>query len=182
MTSSTRWPTRPPGSCVSCDPDTAVLVGLSNLSVALVNLAAGSPFPTVGPSPGASERPTATPRTGSVAPGPPFPDPVPGRYVYDQADVFRADTIAKVQAQIQGIRDRTGAEIVVYSQVVGSSVTESEADAHAQALMDQWGVGRRGFDDGLVILYDLNTSRSSRPGPALCGHIATHVMEPVQDI
>ena len=32
------------------------------------------------------------------------------------------------------------------------------AEAHAQALMDQWGVGRRGFDDGLVILYDLDPS------------------------
>jgi hypothetical protein len=49
--------------------------------------------------------------------------------------------------------------MVVYSQVVGPSVTESQAEAHAQALMDQWGVGRRGFDDGLVILFDLDTSR-----------------------
>jgi uncharacterized membrane protein YgcG len=98
--------------------------------------------------------------TGIVtAAGPPFPDPTPGTYVYDQARVFRADTIARVQAQIQTIRDRTGAEIVVYSQIVGRSVTESEAEAHAQALMDQWGVGRRGFDDGLVILFDLDTTR-----------------------
>ena len=85
--------------------------------------------------------------------------------------VFRPDTIEKVQAQIQAIRERTGAEIVVYSQVVGPCVDEATAEADAQALMDQWGVGRRGFDDGLVILYDLDTSAastarsSSMPGP-----------------
>ncbi len=149
------------GFLVSCDPDTAVLVGLSKLAVTLVTLSAGSPFPSVAPTagPGGSQRPTATARPGTVPAGPPFPDPVAGRYVYDQANVFRPGTIAKVQAQIQAIRDRTGAEIVVYSQVVGSSVTQDQAEQHARALMDQWGVGRKGFDDGLVILYDLDPSR-----------------------
>ena len=162
-----------------CDPDTTVLVGLSNMAVTLANLSAGSPFPAgaspgsgagqvpgAGGSPGAgsgapaSPRPVSTPRPGaSVPPGPPFPDPVPGQYVYDQAGVFRADTIAKVQAQIQEIRERTGAEIVVYTQVVGPVVTEAMAERHARALMDQWGVGRRGFDDGLVILFDLDSTR-----------------------
>jgi uncharacterized membrane protein YgcG len=150
------------GFLASCDPDTAVLVGLSNLNATLITLSiGGGSFPAGSgpPAPSSSGRPAPTPRGSAVPAGPPFPDPVNGRYVYDQAGVFRADTIAKVQAQIQAIRDRTGAEIVVYSQVVGPSVTEDEAERHAQALMDQWGVGRRGFDDGLVILYDLDTSR-----------------------
>ena len=97
--------------------------------------------------------------SGAVAAGPPFPDPVAGQYVYDQAGVFRPDTVAKVQDQIQAIRDRTGAEIVVYTQVAGASVTETRAENDAQALMDQWGVGRRGFDDGLVILFDLDLTK-----------------------
>jgi uncharacterized membrane protein YgcG len=143
-----------------CDPDTAVLVGLSNLNATLITLSIGTAsFPAVSIGPLPSSRPFPTPSRQSVPAGPPFPDPVPGRYVYDQAGAFRADTITKVQAQIQAIRDRTGAEIVVYSQVVGPVVTEAEAENHAQSLMDQWGVGRRGFDDGLVILYDLDTSR-----------------------
>jgi uncharacterized membrane protein YgcG len=150
----------------SCDPDTATLVGLGNLTATLATASGGavtsagaSPGAAAGASAGASTRPGATPRIGATPAGPPFPDAVPGRYVYDQAGVFRADTVAKVQNQIQAIRDRTGAEIVVYSQVAGSSVTESEAEDHARALMDQWGVGRRGFDDGLVILFDMDTSR-----------------------
>lgn len=97
--------------------------------------------------------------SGAVAAGPPFPDPVAGQYVYDQAGVFRPDTVAKVQDRIQVIRDRTGAEIVVYTQVAGASVTETQAENDARALMDQWGVGRRGFDDGLVILFDLDRTK-----------------------
>ncbi len=90
--------------------------------------------------------------------GPPFPDPVIDRAVYDQAGVFRADTIARAEATIDAIEARTGAEVVVYSQVVDYGITTEEADSHAQALMDQWGIGRKGFDDGLVILFDLDPS------------------------
>ena len=93
-----------------------------------------------------------------AAPGPPFPDPEAGRYVYDHAGVFSPATRDRVQAQIQAIRDRTGAEIAVYSQVVPYGITTEEAEEHARALMDQWGVGRRGFDDGLVILFDMDPS------------------------
>ena len=56
--------------------------------------------------------------------------------------------------------------------------TPPTAEHNAQPLMDQWGVGRKGFDDGLVILFDLNahdpaTARSSctpapGTGPSSC--------------
>jgi uncharacterized membrane protein YgcG len=153
----------------ACDPDTAALVGLSNLTVAMINAVNGGPatdpgasgaVPSVAPRP--TTRPTAsgpTNSTSGVPAGPPFPDPIAGQYVYDQARVWKPETIAQVQATIQAIRDRTGAEIAVYSQVKGPDVTEDEAMSDAQALMDQWGVGRRGFDDGLVILFDLDPSR-----------------------
>jgi uncharacterized membrane protein YgcG len=90
------------------------------------------------------------------AAGPPFPEPETDRTVYDYADVFAADTEAQVTATIASIEGRTGAEIVVLSQVKPSVDTPEEAEADAIALMDQWGVGRRGFDDGLVILFDLD--------------------------
>lgn len=92
------------------------------------------------------------------AAGPPFPPPVDGQAVYDEAGVFAAETIASAERTIDSIEARTGAEVVVYSQVVDYGVTIDEADSHAQALMDQWGVGRKGFDDGLVILFDLDPS------------------------
>ncbi|HKF86146.1 MAG TPA: TPM domain-containing protein [Candidatus Limnocylindrales bacterium] len=97
------------------------------------------------------------PAIGDVAAaGPPFPDPVTGQAVYDEAGVLRDATIQQLEQTIDGIEDRTGAEVVVYTQLVPSGVTTGEAEAHAIALMDQWGVGREGIDDGLVILFDLH--------------------------
>ena len=56
---------------------------------------------------------------------------------------------------IDAIERRTGAEIAVYTQLVPCCETTDEAERNARALMDQWGVGRAGFDDGLVLLFDL---------------------------
>ena len=39
--------------------------------------------------------------------------------------------------------------------------------ARARALIDQWGIGRAGFNDGLVIFFDLDPTTRARPGPAV---------------
>jgi uncharacterized membrane protein YgcG len=91
----------------------------------------------------------------ALAAGPPFPDPVTDQAVYDTAGVLDPATIARVEAQIDQVEAETGAEVVVYTQLVDSGVGYVQAEEHAIALMDQWGVGRAGVDDGLVILFDL---------------------------
>jgi uncharacterized membrane protein YgcG len=91
-----------------------------------------------------------------VAAGPPFPDPVTDQAVYDEAEVFRDATIQQLEQTIDGIESRTGAEVVVYTQLVPTGVTTEEAEAHAAALIDQWGIGQAGIDNGFVILFDLH--------------------------
>ncbi len=91
--------------------------------------------------------------------GPPFPDAILDQAVYDYAEVFSAETEAFVEATIDMIETRTGAEVAVYTQVLDHYPSTSETEGHALALMNQWGVGRRGLDDGLVILFDLDDSR-----------------------
>jgi uncharacterized membrane protein YgcG len=91
--------------------------------------------------------------------GLPYPQPVNGQKVYDYAGIFSSDAIASAQATIQGIEDRTGAEVAVYTQVKPESDDLDKANADALALMNQWGVGRAGFDDGLVILFDMQDNR-----------------------
>lgn len=91
--------------------------------------------------------------------GPPYPSPVPGQVVYDRARVFRPSTIETATSAINRIRSRTGAEVVVYTQLKPQSNTPEAAETDAIALIDQWGIGRRGFDDGMVILFDLDASR-----------------------
>lgn len=97
--------------------------------------------------------------TAAVDPGPPFPPPEVGRAVYDTAGVFDQATIDAVETTIDEIEARTGAEVAVYTQVWPSGTTEDQTRDNALKLMDQWGVGRKGFDDGLVILFDLDRSR-----------------------
>ncbi len=93
-----------------------------------------------------------------IAAGPPFPNPVVNQAVYDEANVLTKATISQAESIIDGIENRTGAEVVVYTQLTSDSISTSEAEQDAIALMDQWGVGRRGIDDGLVILFDLHRS------------------------
>ena len=94
----------------------------------------------------------------ALAAGPPYPGPVTGQRVYDTAGVLSESTRAEAQRISAEIEARTGAQVVVYTQVKPESDTPDLAEQDARALMDQWGVGRKGFDDGLVILYDLDES------------------------
>jgi uncharacterized membrane protein YgcG len=89
--------------------------------------------------------------------GPPFPEPVEGQRVYDPADAIRPQTESWLEDRIAEIEARTGAQIAIYLQR-NPGVSPDRNEANARALMDQWGVGRAGFDDGLVILFDLEPS------------------------
>jgi uncharacterized membrane protein YgcG len=92
-------------------------------------------------------------------PGPPFPPPTTGQAVYDFAGVLSAATIAHAEATIDAIEARTAAEVVVYTQDSGEyDLTTDGTREKAAALIDQWGVGRAGFDDGLAIFFDLDPS------------------------
>jgi uncharacterized membrane protein YgcG len=94
----------------------------------------------------------------ATAAGPPFPPPVDGQAVYDTAGILSDGAIADAEATIDAIEARTAAEIVVYTQLVDYGVTTDETESRARALIDQWGVGRRGFDDGLAIFFDIDPS------------------------
>ena len=72
--------------------------------------------------------------------------------------LLRPTRSPQAEAIIAGIEDRTGAQVAVYTQVKPESDDLDKANADALALMDQWGVGRKGFDDGLVILFDMQAN------------------------
>jgi hypothetical protein len=87
---------------------------------------------------------------GSPPPGPPYPPPVVDVVVYDYADLFTDETEASATATIVAIENRVKAEIVVYSQLKPGS-DEDSTEFDAARLIDQYGVGRQGFDDGRAI-------------------------------
>ncbi len=95
---------------------------------------------------------------GAVAAGPPFPDPVEGIRVYDTAEIWSVAAKEEAQRISDSIEERVGAQVVAYSQPVDYGTSFDEARAQAAALGHQWGVGRAGFDDGYVILFDIDPS------------------------
>ena len=94
---------------------------------------------------------------GSPQPGSPYPPPVADVVVYDYADLFTDETEASATATIVAIEDRVKAEIVVYTQLKPGS-DEGSTEFDAARLVDQYGVGRLGFDDGVAILFNMNRS------------------------
>ena len=90
----------------------------------------------------------------AMAAGPPFPDPVGDQAVYDTAGILSPETEAELESIIDGVENGVGAELVVYTQV-DPGISEDENLDNAKALIDQWGIGRSGFDDGLVLMVGM---------------------------
>ena len=110
------------------------------VSVALPSNAS-TPAPGVSPGPAPTPTPGVFPGTGSPpSAGPPYPDPVSGRVVYDFAEIFTAGTEEQATAMIVAIEERTGAEVVVYSQVKPESDTVA---GRARCHRADGSVGRR---------------------------------------
>ena len=82
-----------------------------------------------------------------------------GQSVYDFAGVWRRDTVTSVQQTAERLRAATGVEVAIVSIPTGeSSVDTTEARNTAGQVMDAWGVGRKGVNDGIVVLFDLDSS------------------------
>jgi uncharacterized membrane protein YgcG len=130
-----------------CDPDMILVSAAGGVYVAATSGQGTDPGGTP-PTAGAPDAPPV---------GPPWPEPEDGRRVYDFAGAFSEETVAATEAAIDRIEERTGAQVAVYTQVKpGADASSTEQDAIS--LMDAWGVGRKGFDDGLVILWNLDES------------------------
>lgn len=126
------------------DIDGAILVALGHVVQATFN-------PPMDPG--------TKPEPAEPTPGPPFPDPVTDRAVYDYAGILSPDAIVRAESVIDGIEARTGAEVVVYTQLTGYyDIDTSETESRARALIDQWHIGRAGFNDGMVVFFDIDPS------------------------
>jgi uncharacterized membrane protein YgcG len=95
----------------------------------------------------------------ALAAGPPFPDPVEDRAVYDEAGMLGAAAIAQIEALIDEMEAEVGAEMVVYTQQ-SPDISEDQNLENARALVDQWGIGRAGFDDSVVLMIGLDPDPS----------------------
>lgn len=84
-----------------------------------------------------------------------------GRDVYDFAGIWSATTIAQAQSIAVAIRERTQAQLAIVSWPSDDpDVSTGTARQDAITIMDTWGVGRKGVNDGLIVLFDMD--RGSR--------------------
>ena len=68
----------------------------------------------------------------AAAAGPPYPAAITGLRVYDYADVLSSPVRQRAAATIAAIEARTGAQVVVYTQVKPESDTPERAEADAR--------------------------------------------------
>jgi uncharacterized membrane protein YgcG len=80
-----------------------------------------------------------------------------GVYVYDLAEIWDPATEAQAQSIAEAIRSRTQAQLAIVSwPSEDPDVSTETARTDALTIMNTWGVGRQGVDDGLVVLFDMD--------------------------
>jgi len=77
-------------------------------------------------------------------------------YVNDYAGVLSAGDKSRLEALSAEIEERTSAQVVV---VVVSSTRPETSKTYAVKLFEKWGVGRKGKDNGVLILLDMEQRR-----------------------
>lgn len=82
--------------------------------------------------------------------------PAPVGFVNDQANVLDADTRAKLEAFLDQVKRRTGAEFAVLTVRTTAPLDPSEYKVRA---FEQWKLGKRGEDNGLLLLVALDERR-----------------------
>ena len=88
-----------------------------------------------------------------------LPPSQPGVRVYDFAHIWRDDTKVAAQALADRVEQKTGAQIAIVSVPTGESYVDTGMAAFdAETILDTWGVGRAGVNDGLVVLFDMDTT------------------------
>jgi hypothetical protein len=108
--------------------------------------------------------PTSSPDPELPAAGPPFLSPVSGQTVYDLAGVLSAESESQAAGLIAAIEQRTGIEIVVYTQYKPGSDAASTADDAATLLVD-WMIGGNA-QDGMVMFWNITNPECRVPGNA----------------
>jgi uncharacterized membrane protein YgcG len=85
-----------------------------------------------------------------------------GRYVYDFAEIWTPDTEARAQLIAETIRTRTQAQMAIVSWPSEDfDVSTETAREDAITIINTWGVGRAGVDDGLVVLFDMDNGSTN---------------------
>ncbi len=87
-----------------------------------------------------------------------YPQPIKGRMVHDFANVLSNSEERAIERQLTGLNDSTSNQVVV---VTVKSLDGKDISQYATELGHQWGVGNKGKDNGVVVLYKPKNATSS---------------------
>ena len=76
--------------------------------------------------------------------------------VVDEAQLLSADTELKLTADLASLEARNGRQLVVATV---ATLQGKPIEAYSLCLANHWGVGRKGVDDGVVLLVAPNERR-----------------------
>jgi uncharacterized protein len=79
-----------------------------------------------------------------------------GTWVTDMASALRTETVAKINAAIGEFEQTTGGEMAV---VVVRSLDGNSVEDYAAKLFALWGIGKKGQDNGLLLLWSTGDRR-----------------------
>lgn len=82
--------------------------------------------------------------------------PAPRGFVNDFANVLTADQAAALERVAQGLKDGTGAELAI---AILPSTAPLDPKTYAVDLFAKWGIGRKGRDDGVLVLLAIAERR-----------------------
>ncbi len=83
--------------------------------------------------------------------------PVPYGYVNDYAGVIDSASSARMERAIEALKKKTGAEISVVTVKTTDPLTPKE---YATEILNKWGIGQKGKDNGLVLLTAIEERRT----------------------
>ena len=81
-----------------------------------------------------------------------------GVYVYDLAEIWSPSAEQQAQSIADSIKTRTQAQLAIVSWPSEDfDVSTETARQDAITIINTWGVGRKDIDDGLVVLFDMDS-------------------------
>ena len=94
--------------------------------------------------------------------------PAPVGYINDYAGIIGESYAQGMRLIIDELRSKTGAEIAV---VTVGTTAPLDAQTYALAIFEEWGLGQRGLDNGVVILVAMDRQWFIKPGYGLEGAV-----------
>lgn len=81
------------------------------------------------------------------------PIPQLERRVTDEAGILSSSSVAKIEGQLEQLEKSTGAQVAV---LIIESLEGQPLEDYSMSVVESWKLGRKGIDDGLLILVAVN--------------------------